>query len=235
MRTRRAAVAAAVVAAAALVAAGCGTAGRPAAGAAPVVVTPAATPTAGPTATAAAPAPVVMIIRHGEKPDGSEPGRDAAGHEDDSSLTATGWTRAHHLVDLFDPAQGAPRPGLARPAAIYAAGANDDGEGKRTRETVAPLADALGVPVDTRFGKGDEEALAEQLMTRPGATLVSWQHTGIPEIVDAFPSVTPSPPSEWPDDRFDVVWTLTKAGTGWHFAQVPERVLPQDDDTVIDD
>ena len=55
---------------------------------------------------------VVMIIRHGEKPDGSAPGLDAAGKEDDSSLTAVGWERAHGLVDLFDPADGDPRAGL---------------------------------------------------------------------------------------------------------------------------
>ena len=54
---------------------------------------------------------LVMIIRHGEKPDGSEAGVDADGNEDSSSLTATGWDRAHRLVDLFDPAQGAPRAG----------------------------------------------------------------------------------------------------------------------------
>ena len=64
--------------------------------------------------------------------------------------------------------------------------------------------------------------------------MVSWQHGGIPEIVDAFPHVTPDPPEDWPDDRYDVVWTLTKNADGWHFAQLPERVLPQDQIRVID-
>jgi hypothetical protein len=59
-------------------------------------------------------------------------------------LTEIGWSRAHRLVDLVDPAQ-APRPGLARPKAIYAAAANNNGEGTRTRETIAPLADKLGI------------------------------------------------------------------------------------------
>ena len=77
-------------------------------------------------------------------------------------MTKVGWNRAHRLVELFDPAQGPLRPGLARPPAIYAAGANDNGEGQRTRETVTPLADQLGIPVNISFGKGDEEALVEQ-------------------------------------------------------------------------
>jgi broad specificity phosphatase PhoE len=209
----------------AILLAACGTGTEPA---------PPATP--GPVAapTTAEPAPrVVMIIRHGEKPDGDAPGVDADGNVDDSSLTAVGWERAHRLADLFDPAQGAPRPGLARPTAIYAAGANDNGEGQRTRETVAPLAERLGIPVNTDYGKGDEKKLAKDVAAQPGPTLISWQHEEIPGIVDAFPSVKPDPPSEWPDDRFDVVWTLTKTADGWHFAQLPELLLPQDQAGVI--
>jgi hypothetical protein len=184
--------------------------------------------------TGVAPGTVVMLIRHGEKPDGSEPGVDANGNEDDSSLTALGWDRARALADLFDPAQGDPRPGLARPTAIYAAGANDDGEGQRTRETVAPLAERLGLPVNTDFGKGDEEKLVEQVTAHPGVTLICWQHGELPDIADAFGSVTPTPPDDWPDDRFDVVWTLTKTADGWRFAQLPELVLPQDTETTIE-
>lgn len=175
-----------------------------------------------------APASFIMVIRHAEKPDGDTEGVDARGREDDSSLTPTGWDRAHRLVDLFDPAQGSPRAGLARPATIYAARATDEGRGQRTRETVEPLADRLGVSTDTTFGKGDEEDLVERVIARPGPALISWQHGEIPAIADAFPGVTPTPPSEWPDDRFDVVWTFTKTADGWQFAQVPELALPGD-------
>lgn len=190
----------------------------------------------GAAATSPPPAPattLVMIIRHGEKPDGSTPGVDAQGHEDDSSLTPVGWDRAHRLVDLLDPTPGQPRPGLARPVTIFAAGANDDGEGQRTRETVAPLAARLGIPVRIEFGKGDERDLVERIVAQPGPTLVCWQHGEIPDIADAFPGVTPTPPDEWPDDRFDVVWTLSRTADGWRFAQLPELVLPGDRPTVI--
>jgi hypothetical protein len=113
---------------------------------------------------------LVMVIRHGEKPDDSHSGVDANGNEDGSSLTEIGWERARRLVDLFDPAQGRPRPGLARPTAIYAAGANDDGEGARTRETVTPLADQLGITVNTSFGKGEEKELVEHALAQAGPT-----------------------------------------------------------------
>jgi hypothetical protein len=42
-----------------------------------------------------------------------------------------------------------------------------------------------------------------------------------------------STPQEWPDDRFDVVWSLTETPDGWQFAQLPELVLPQDQTGVI--
>jgi broad specificity phosphatase PhoE len=227
-------VTALVVTAAAAALTGCGADSATSAQSPPVVVTTAdGASVVGPTSEAADPGTVVMIIRHGEKPDGSLPGVDAQGNTDDSSLTEVGWDRAHRLVELFGPAQGPVRAGLARPTAIYAAGVSDDAEGQRTRETVTPLADALGIPVDTDFGRGDEKKLAKEVAGLSGQTLISWQHGGIPDIVDAFPHVSPNPPTDWPDDRFDVVWTLTQTASGWHFAQLPERVLPQDQTGII--
>lgn len=176
---------------------------------------------------------VVMVIRHGEKPDGADHGVDAKGKKDKRSLTRTGWDRASGLVSLLAPAQGPLRPGLVRPQAIYAAGENDDGDGTRTRETVAPLAENLGVTVDTTYGKGDEQALVEHVIAGPGRALISWQHEEIPAIAAAFPEVTPTPPAQWPDNRFDVVWIFTRTAGRWHFSQQPELVLPRDRATTI--
>jgi hypothetical protein len=223
--------------------AGCGTGigqvpGTPIAPAPEAVSSPAPAPAVEPTPaeSATTSTTMVMIIRHGEKPeDDDTTGVDANGNENESSMTKVGWERAHALVDLFAPPQGACRPGLARPATIYAARATDEGEGLRTRETVAPLATALGVAVNTSYGKGEEDALVEHVLAQPGPTLISWQHSQIPGIAEAFPSVNPTPPPEWPDDRYDVVWVLTKTVEGWHFTQTPELVLPQDQPTVIEE
>ena len=172
---------------------------------------------------------LVMIIRHGEKPEKKKdgPGIDPAGRPDDHSLTPIGWQRARALADVFD-GQGPTPPGLVRPATIYAAGPRPAGEGARTRETVMPLAEKLGVQVNSAFGKGEEEALAQNVAAQPGPTLISWQHSEIPSIAEAFGVVNPTPPSEWPDDRYDVVWRLEKTPTGWRFAQIPQMVLPGD-------
>jgi broad specificity phosphatase PhoE/predicted small secreted protein len=230
MRTAIATIVALAVSAA-LSACGTGTGSGPGISA---TATPGATTPAPELAPASAtPGSMVMVIRHAEKPDGTLPGVDAAGNEDDSSLTTVGWERAHRLVDLFDPAQGAPPSGVGTPAVIYAAGVTDDGEGQRARETVAPLAERLGVPVNTDYGRGQEKKLVEQVVDEPGPVLISWQHGGITEIADAFPSVKPKPPSDWPDDRFDVIWTFTRTADGWRFAQVPERLLPGDSTDII--
>jgi broad specificity phosphatase PhoE len=219
-----------VALAAAAVLAGCGTAAPAGPATAPITVV-AAPPAVLPQDAAQ---DVVMVIRHAEKPDGTAPGIGENGAEDDSSLTAVGWERARALVGLFDPAEGDPRTGLARPQTIYAAGVTDEGEGQRTRETVAPLATALGLPVNTEYGKGDEKKLVKDVLQQSGTTLISWQHSEIPTIADAFPSVTPQPPQEWPSDRFDVVWTFTRTADGWHFTQTPELVLPTDHSGVIE-
>jgi hypothetical protein len=149
-------------------------------------------------------------------------------------LTETGWQRANGLADLFDPVHGPVRPGLATPkAVVYAAGANDNGEGLRPRETVTSLVVRLGLTMNTTFGAGEEKKLVTQVVTQPGPTLICWQHSGIPDIAKAFPSLTPKPPSDWPNDRFDIVWTFTMTSDGWQFAQLPELVLPGDRDVVI--
>jgi len=184
------------------------------------------------------PSRLVMIIRHGEKPDkgtdkddvdGSDGplGWDPLGNPDKHSLTTRGWTRATGLAGLFAPQHSTLRSGLARPKLIYAAGVADDGDGTRTRETVKILAQRLGVPVNTSFGKGDEVALAHHAAAQQVPVLICWQHGEIPAIAAAF-GPTPSPPAQWPDDRFDMVWTLTPVRSSWRFDQVPQMVLNGD-------
>jgi hypothetical protein len=147
----------------------------------------------------------IMIIRHGEKPadSGSPQGIDPDGNLDPHSLIVRGWPRP-----------GPARPGLARPTAIYASGGTG-GEGQRPRQTVTPLAARLGLTVNTHYAKGDETTLANEVAARTGPTLICWQHGELPGIVSALGSVTPVLPTAWPDNRFNLIWVLTRASTGW--------------------
>ncbi|WP_116204544.1 hypothetical protein [Amycolatopsis circi] len=201
-----------------------------AAGSAALLITSCASKQAKATAAALPPAQPggarVMIIRHAEKPSGSggPQGIDVNGNADSHSLTVRGWTRAGALVELFAPATGPMREGLARPTAVYAAG-GDGGEGTRPRETAGPVAERLGKTVLTTYGKGSENALAAEVARRTEPTLISWQHEEIPALAAAFGATAPQ---KWPDDRFDVVWVLTPAGSGWTLTQVPELLLAGD-------
>ena len=124
-RTTNRAISAIVAVAASAALAACGTATAPGTG-----TGTGTEPVPGPPPRVTSPT-VVMVIRHAEKPEGDDKGFDAQGKEDDSSLTEVGWDRANRLVDVFD---GRPAtPAVDRPDAIYAAHANDLGEGLRTR------------------------------------------------------------------------------------------------------
>lgn len=172
---------------------------------------------------------VIMIIRHAEKPLPSNNARGitSGGRYDKRSLTVTGWQRAGALVELFAPARGAPPAGLWRPDSIYSSAA-ERGRSKRSIQTVEPLADRIGVEIVDRFAAGDEVRLVAELTARPGATVVSWHHNSICRIIKHLGEVTPSPPRQWPHDRFDMVWTFTRSGRGWRFTQVPQLLLPGD-------
>jgi hypothetical protein len=170
----------------------------------------------------------IMIIRHGEKPDGSgKPyGVTVDGEADEHALSIAGWARAGALVELFGSVRNAPPAGLLRPDAVYAAFGGDS-DGLRPLQTVVPLAAQLRQNVVTRYGKGDEQALATELAGRPGVALVSWQHESIPDIVAYLGQVDPAP-AKWSGDRFDLVWVFTRNGAGWQFQQIPQLLLAGD-------
>jgi hypothetical protein len=172
---------------------------------------------------------VIMMIRHAEKPHHADSpyGITPDGEYDRHSLTVTGWIRAGALVGLFAPARGEPPTGLYRPDTVYGS-AYEDGHSKRSVQTVTPLAARLGMDVIRRYTSGDEARLAKELSARPGATMVSWNHEAIPKIAQYLGEVTPTPPAHWPRDRYDIVWTFTRNGDGWRFAQVPQMLLPGD-------
>jgi broad specificity phosphatase PhoE len=104
----------------------------------------------------------IMIIRHAEKPiSGDSHGVTPDGDHDRASLTVSGWVRAGALIELFASASRAPQRGLGSPERIYAAAFRGD-QSKRAIQTVTPLADHLGIEVDTRYQQGDEAHLAKK-------------------------------------------------------------------------
>ena len=196
----------------------------------------------------------VLIIRHAEKPPAKhEPpyGVTADGDQDSKSLVVRGWHRAGALAALLAPPGSVfSNPALATPSIVYAARAREEGspatddagsKSQRPLQTVAPLAAKLRLTVDLSFSKGDEAALAKDVLSRSGVVLICWQHERICAISRHLVAAAPPDeaiPAAWPDERFDVVWVFTPPGDSagshrWSFTQVPQQLLGGDTQTVI--
>ena len=172
--------------------------------------------------------PLIMIIRHAEKPASSDRanGVTVDGAKDKNSLTVTGWTRAGALVGLFGADGQPPREGLATPSRVIASVGGSESS-HRPLETITPLAQRLGIAPNTQFTKDDTSAAADFARRQTGVTLMSWEHKRIRDLVRAFGQVTPEP-RDWPDDRFDMVWLLRPAGSGWALTEVAQMLLHGD-------
>jgi hypothetical protein len=178
----------------------------------------------------------IMIVRHAEKPDGEIAGISMEGVQDPEELTSRGWQRSGALIGLF-----APKPGpfsddrLSTPQFIYASGVGSHSKSLRPQHTVESLAEQLGQQLNLTHLKGEEGALAADVLARSGHVLIAWEHEAIPAIVNRIVGNSTTCPQTWPDQRFDLVWVLdqTAPGDTWTFSQVPQELLPGDDSTTI--
>jgi hypothetical protein len=166
-----------------------------------------------------------MVIRHAEKPDSQTAGVNEAGAADKNDLTAKGWQRAGTLVRFFNPMpQAALRPGLAVPAAIFAAPATDDNPSKRPLHTVAPLASDLKLNVQTQFALHQEKRLVAAALDAAATVLICWHHERIPKLAAELGVTIDA----WPDGVFDRVLVFDRVGDGWKLSVTPQRLLPSD-------
>ena len=141
----------------------------------------------------------IILIRHAEKPGDSE----------NPHLSEAGVKRAQALVSFItrDPQMTS----LGRPVAIFATQTTKDDNGQRTQETVAPLAAALRLSVQTPYHGKDYAELAKLILSTAayaGKTLVvCWNHEEIPELTAAL-GVTPMP-AKWRGSVYDSVYVIS--------------------------
>jgi broad specificity phosphatase PhoE len=124
--------------------------------------------------------PTIFIVRHAEKADASK----------DPDLSEAGRARAEVLAKILRDA------GIT---AIYST------EFKRTQETAAPLAKALGI-VPTSLPAKDIATLAEKLRAEKGNTLVVAHGNTIPDLIKALGI---SDPINIPDNDYDEIFVVT--------------------------
>ena len=194
----------------------------------------------------AGPPAQIYVIRHGEKPgDGttaktSGVGVDVDGNQCSHALLPRGWQRSGALAVLFAPAVGPLRDGLRTPTALYAP---DYGSPKATKEhrtyqTIEGLSELLGVPITTPCAVDQEAAVAEAVLADAAdVVLICWDHKRIPTIGAALPTVAGTQLPEWPDERFDMIWSFTlqpaMSPDGYAFSQLPQCLLGGDSGVVF--
>jgi hypothetical protein len=177
-------------------------------------------------------AQMILIIRHGEKPEGTLKGVKIDGSEDEDSLIPRGWQRAGALVGLFAPQQGPLRPGLMRPELLIAPEYEKHPEDRRTHQTIQPLSEELGKKIEEPYPEEQEQKLGAFVsqQTSSGIVLICWEHHRIPNIAEGVVGVTNRQdiPKEWPSQSFDLVWRFLREGSGYSFSIFPQLLLAGD-------
>jgi hypothetical protein len=124
-------------------------------------------------------------------------------------LSKAGVKRAEQLVSFITTNPAMLEFGL--PVAVFATHTTKDKDGQRTRETVAPLARALKLPVETPCLGKDYAELAKLILANPAydrkTVLICWNHEEISPLAAAL-GVTPEPP-KWKKHVFDQVYIIS--------------------------
>jgi hypothetical protein len=132
----------------------------------------------------------ILVIRHAEKP------------EIGSGLSAEGQARAQAYVGYFQKFRLNSHPLHLD----YLVAADDSEHSQRSRLTLEPLAQAIGLKPDVRFQAKQPEQLAQELQSRSHGQniLICWHHREIPELLKAL-GAEPGrllPQGEWPSQQF---------------------------------
>ncbi|KAJ6036276.1 hypothetical protein N7540_000555 [Penicillium herquei] len=132
--------------------------------------------------------PTVYLIRHGEKPD------------DGDGLSAEGLERAQCLRTVFGASSS------YNIGHIMAQTPKSDGSRQRPYDTVEPLAEDLGLTVDTSCDRDDPGCVKDVVdgYTGSGNILICWEHDALTDIVDKLGD---DDAPDYPDDSFNIIWT----------------------------
>lgn len=178
---------------------------------------------------------LVMFIRHGEKPSdhGAPRGINDDGEHDNHSLSVRGWMRAGALAGLLAHTPSASHPQVQPPQRIVATKPSAAAKSRRELDTADPIAKRLNLVVDSDLEHGSETTVRENILSDSRVTLVVWHHGTMGHLVRGFPITNADDvPHHWPDDRFDVIWILSRDADSpeFTFTSIDQRLLDGDVD-----
>jgi phosphohistidine phosphatase SixA len=129
---------------------------------------------------------------------------DKTGDPTDPHLSQDGYARADKLADYIPATFGQPQFIITSSLSKGSA---------RSIETMKPLADKIGVPIDATHAAQDYGAVASQLLSDPryAGTLIviCWHHANIPPLAQALGSKPGSYPDPWDPQVFNLILELT--------------------------
>lgn len=174
-----------------------------------------------------------MLLRHAEKPakDDAPYGVTRKGERSKESLEVRGWQRAGALTNLFVPANHhSQHPALAQPQFLYASKPLRRKGSRRPIETITPLAEKLGIKINADFQRSQLVSMIADVFACKGVVLICWQREYIPDIAALILGKKKIAPSDWPEDRFDLIWVfdLHRASSTYKFHQVTQELLAGD-------
>ncbi|KAF2672524.1 putative phosphoglycerate mutase family protein [Microthyrium microscopicum] len=132
--------------------------------------------------------PTVYLIRHGEKPDSG------------NGLSAQGVQRSQCLPNVFG------YQSSYYIAKIIAQTPQSDGSQQRPYDTVVPLSQNLGIPIDTSCQRDDQKCVAKLVnnYTGSGNILICWEHDALSDIVQALGA---KKVPTYPSSDYGIIWT----------------------------
>lgn len=141
----------------------------------------------------------ILLMRHAEK----------TGDPSDLHLSPEGQRRAERLATYIPQTFG-------KPDFIFAAARSK--RSLRSIETMAPLAAATGVPLDSSIDDDNYEDLVEMLRNDPRyagkLVVVCWHHSDLPKIARALGAADGTYPDPWGDSVFDQIIDLQRQPNG---------------------
>src|SRR5262249_31508775 len=114
----------------------------------------------------------ILIIRHAEEPSKRD------------GLSSRGTARAQGYIEYFKDFTIDGKP--VKIDHLFAA--SDSSNSRRPRLTLEPIAQALGVSIDSQFKSKDFLKLAQKIETLPQGSnvLICWHHSDIPNLIGAL-------------------------------------------------
>jgi broad specificity phosphatase PhoE len=160
------------------------------------------------------PPATILLVRHAEKlTDGQ------------SDLSSVGFERARRLALAFSGA-GA-RPDLLTPQVLFSAHVSV--HSNRPTQTIAPLAEALHLPVNDQFRDRDYAGLAAELLSGKYAgkvVLIAWHRGTIPQLAAALGAIPPY--DRWPEQQYDRIWRIDYLNGKVTLRDLPLSIMPGD-------